>query len=94
MDRIDELVGSRLKDREFIHLLGYMNDTELKDSLAKIESIHDQCLAKVNGSVERFKQTGIPADPAWFDKTKDLVNIRKKHILMIEREIKVRHNGK
>ena len=94
MDRVDQILGQHLNDDTFINRIVQLDDSELSDILDEVKDIYQECQAKISESIAKFKDTGIPASPEWFAKCKKVMNIRKKHMLMIEREIKLRHNGK
>ena len=91
MDRVEQLLDARLNDTSFVAQLKSLPSMELRDALDAVMAVCEECEGKISGSISRFRDPGIPADPEWFTKCKKLLNIRKKHTLMIEREIHLRH---
>ena len=93
MDRVDEIVKGKHSDIVFLSKIQDLEDEDLEYVLEDITEIHAAAKGKITTAVGQFRETGIAADPEWFSKCKTVVNIRKKHILMIEREIRIRERG-
>tara|TARA_Y100000361_G_C11051344_1_gene285372 strand:- start:120 stop:392 length:273 start_codon:yes stop_codon:yes gene_type:complete len=90
MDRVGEISKGKYSDGEFLYEIRSLDIEDLRELLAEIKHIHDGAQDKLNGAMKKFRETGIAADPEWFSKCKMVTNIRKKHILMIERQISLR----
>ena len=90
MDRVEYIINGRYSDGEFLDEISDLDDQELDYLLNETKRVLDGAKAKIVGAKKKFIKTGIAADPEWFSKCKAVVNIRKKHILMIEREVSLR----
>ena len=86
--RIEEIVESKLSDVEFLDEISELDREELDELLGQVVAIRDEARAELFSAIAEFRETGIPAAPAWFGKCKNLTNIRNKHIMMIERAIR------
>ena len=87
MGRVSQILKAKLTDEEFLKELQGLTLLQLNKLLKGVTKIRDECRGELRTAIGLFRGGGTPAEPEWFSRCKSLTNIRRKHMLMLTREI-------
>ena len=88
---VSDIVKKKYSDAEFLYVIDKLDNDDVIQLHHEVEDIYEDCCDSLRKAIKEFKDTGIPKDPEWFHKCKRLANIRKRHLMMIQRELKMRN---
>ena len=87
---IEEIINSKYSDEEFLDIIKSMPTPDLEDLRNAINEVRDDCTDRLKEASDKFRNTGIPANTVWIEKTKKQAAIRTNHIMMISRQLTLR----
>lgn len=87
---VGDIVKKKYSDVEFLHVIDKLGNDDVIQLHNRVRDIYEDCCDSLRSAIKEFRDTGIPKDPEWFHRCKRLANIRKRQLMMIQRELNMR----